>query len=261
MGAPMPSLLITVPGALIIGFTLGLLGSGGSILTVPVLIYVLGQDEKVAIASSLAIVGFIALFGSIPAIRRKVTDWRMVLLFGVPGVVGTYFGAWGSVLVSGVVQLLVFALVMMAAAWMMIKPAKLDAGQTELVVAHSTLIALEGLAVGVLTGFVGVGGGFLIVPALVLLAGVDMHRAVATSLVIIAMKSLVGFIKYVDVLSVAEIDLAVIALFSGFGILGCVLGGYVSPRIPQEKLKQTFALVLVVMSVFILYRSVPELIF
>lgn len=255
----MPALLIAIPGALIIGFTLGLLGSGGSILTVPILVYMLGQEEKVAIASSLAIVGLISLFGSIPYIRQKMTDWRMVLFFGVPGVVGTYLGAWGSVLVSGAVQLLVFATVMMVAAYMMIKPDKTETWTTNSTGSNPYLIMVEGLGVGVLTGFVGVGGGFLIVPALVLLGGVNMHRAVATSLVIIAMKSLVGFTKYVDVLSGAEIDLTVIALFSIIGFVGCVIGGRMAPRISQEKLKRTFGAILVVMSIFIFYRTAPSL--
>ncbi len=257
----MPSLLIAIPGALIIGFTLGLLGSGGSILTVPVLVYMLGQDEKVAIASSLAIVGIISLFGSIPTIRQKMTDWRMVLFFGVPGVIGTYLGAWGSVLVSGAVQLVVFASVMMAVAYLMIKPAKLETGSLNPAGSNPYLIIVEGLGVGILTGFVGVGGGFLIVPALVLLGGVEMHRAVATSLVIIAMKSFAGFAKYVDILSGVEIDLTIIALFSVVGIFGCVLAGRVAPQIPQEKLKRTFGVILVVMGVFIFYQTVPDLVF
>jgi len=225
-----------------------------------VLIYMLGQDEKVAIASSLAIVGLISLFGSIPYIKQKVTDWKMVALFGLPGVAGTYVGAWASVLVSGVVQLTVFAAVMLAAAYFMIKPSRSVKANSPSFSALPLMIIIEGLAVGVLTGFVGVGGGFLIVPALVLLGGIPMHRAIATSLLIIAMKSLVGFVKYVDVLSASEIDFSVIGLFSIVGIVGCVMGGYVAPRIPQVKLKKTFGLLLVVMGVFIFYRTLPGLI-
>jgi uncharacterized membrane protein YfcA len=256
----MPVLILAIPGALIIGFTLGLLGSGGSILTVPVLVYMLGQDEKVAIASSLAIVGLISLFGSIPYIKRQVTDWKMVALFGLPGVAGTYVGAWASVLVSGVVQMTVFAGVMMAAAYFMIKPAKEDESSSSSLSVRPLMIVVEGLAVGVLTGFVGVGGGFLIVPALVLLGGISMHRAIATSLVIISMKSMAGFIKYVDVLDGAEIDYTVIGLFSVVGFIGCVMGGYVAPLIPQDKLKKTFGLVLIAMGIFIFYQTIPGLV-
>ena len=255
----MPSLMLAIPGALIIGFTLGLLGSGGSILTVPVLVYMLGQEEKVAIASSLAIVGLISLFGSIPYIKQKVTDWRMVMLFGFPGVAGTYAGAWASVLVSGVVQLTVFATVMMLAAYFMIKPSRTPDSSLLSLSTRPLMIMIEGLGVGALTGFVGVGGGFLIVPALVLLGGITMHRAIATSLVIIAMKSLAGFVKYVDLLSVSEIDFTVIGLFSVVGVFGCVMGGYVAPQIPQEKLKKTFGLILIGMGLFIFYRTIPGL--
>ncbi len=259
----MPSLLIAIPGALLIGFTLGLLGSGGSILTVPVLVYLIGMEEKAAIASSLAVVGLISLFGSVPYMRQKMTDWRMVVYFGFPGVIGTYLGAWGSVLVSGAVQLAVFAAVMLVAAIMMIKPAKDsissdgDAVQRS---PHRFLIVLEGLGVGVLTGFVGVGGGFLIVPALVLLGGVSMHRAIATSLVIISMKSLAGFFKYLDVLEGVDIDLTIIALFSGIGIVGAFLGGFVAPKIPQAELKRGFGFILVAMGIFIFYRTLPGLV-
>ncbi len=122
------------------------------------------------------------------------------------------------------------------------------------------MIIAEGLGVGGLTGFVGVGGGFLIVPALVLLGGINMHRAIATSLVIITLKSLAGFIKYADVLSGASIDLWVIGLFSTVGIAGCVLGGLVAPRIHQENLKRSFGIVLVVIGLFIFYRTLPALV-
>jgi len=110
------------PGAVAICLSLGLLGSGGSILTVPVLLYLVGQDEKVAIAGSLAIVGLIAIVGSFAYIREHLIDWRSVWLFGVPGMAGTYLGAWSSAYVSGALQLCVFALVMMVAAYFMLKP-------------------------------------------------------------------------------------------------------------------------------------------
>ncbi|MCB1647259.1 MAG: sulfite exporter TauE/SafE family protein, partial [Pseudomonadales bacterium] len=109
------NLVLALPGALFIGFSLGMFGSGGSILTVPILVYLLGQDEKVAIASSLAIVGLVALFGSLPNIRARLIDWRTVALFGIPGIAGTWLGAWGSAWVSGTVQLITFAVVMLLA--------------------------------------------------------------------------------------------------------------------------------------------------
>jgi len=194
----MPVALLAWPGAIAIGVSLGLLGSGGSIITVPVLVYLLGQDEKVAIAGSLFVVGSIALAGSLQYVRAGLIDWRNVLVFGAPGMAGTYLGALIAAYVSGVLQLGLFALVMLLASYMMLRPVKL--ADTDHTPRETWKIALDGLAVGVITGLVGVGGGFLIVPALVLLGGVAIHRAVATSLVIIALKSYSGFYKYIDVL-------------------------------------------------------------
>jgi uncharacterized membrane protein YfcA len=185
-------------GAACIGLCLGLLGSGGSIITVPVLVYLVGQDEKIAIAGSLAIVGIVALAASLNYMRKGLVDWRLVVLFGLPGMLGTYMGAWASGWVSGLFQLAVFALVMLLASYFMLKPVSVASAATGK--RNIYRIGSEGAVVGAVTGFVGVGGGFLIVPALVLLGGLTMHRAVATSLVIIAMKSLVGFVKYLDVL-------------------------------------------------------------
>ena len=121
------ALVLAWPGALVIGLTLGLMGSGGSILTVPVLIYLLGQEEKLAIAGSLAIVGMISLAASIPYIRDRLVDWRSVFMFGIPGMIGTYFGAWSSAWVDGSVQLMVFAGVMLGASWMMLRRQPLQA--------------------------------------------------------------------------------------------------------------------------------------
>jgi uncharacterized membrane protein YfcA len=173
------------PGAIAIGVSLGLLGSGGSILTVPVLVYLIGQDEKVAIAGSLFIVGSIALAGSLQFLRAGFIDWRSVAIFGIPGMAGTWFGALLSAYIPGITQLALFAVVMLLASWLMLRPIKLDTGDGRPRALWK--IAGDGLVVGVITGLVGVGGGFLIVPALVLLGGLSMHRAVATSLVIIAL--------------------------------------------------------------------------
>ncbi len=248
--------LLVLPGAVAIGLSLGLLGSGGSILTVPVLVYLAGQEEKVAIAGSLAIVGLIALVGSVPYIRERLVEWRSVVLFGVPGMAGTYLGAWSSVFVSGAVQLSVFALVMVAAAYLMLKPIEVQPSGPR---RASWRIGVDGVAVGALTGFVGVGGGFLIVPALVLLGGLCMHRAVATSLVVIAMKSAVGFATYVNVLTAEglHLDLNVISLVGAVGIAGSLLGSYVAQKIPKQQLQRGFGIMLIVMGVFILSTTAP----
>lgn len=245
-------------GAMAIGVSLGLLGSGGSILTVPVLVYLIGQDEKIAIAGSLAIVGSIALVGSLPYLRKKLVDWRTVLLFGIPGMAGTYIGAWLATWISGLVQLALFAVVMLLASWQMLKPPKLTDKPHE--PREIWKIGLDGLLVGILTGLVGVGGGFLIVPALVLLGWLSMHRAVATSLVIIALKSFTGFWKYLDVLEAHGLSLNwhVIMIVTVLGVIGSFVGSRIAGRVDQHKLRRVFGIFLIVMGVYILARTLPS---
>ena len=243
-------------GALSVGLSLGLLGSGGSILTVPVLIFLVGETEKVAIAESLAIVGGIALVGAVPFAIRKLVDWRSVAFFGVPGMAGAYLGALLSRYVSGGFQLGLFALIMLVAAFFMFRPPAVPPSGESLR-RPPWKIGVDGLLVGVLTGFVGVGGGFLIVPALVLLGGLSMHLAVGTSLVIIALKSFAGFAKYLDVLAALglAVDWPLIAMFVAIGAVGSFLGNWLGGRIPQQRLREAFALFLVAMGIFVFYTS------
>ncbi len=245
------------PGAIAIGLSLGLLGSGGSILTVPVLVYLIGQDEKLAIAGSLFIVGSIALAGSLQYLRSGLIDWRSVATFGIPGMIGTWLGALAAAYVSGLLQLSLFAVVMLAASWFMLKPVAIS-DQTHAARALWK-IAADGLVVGIVTGLVGVGGGFLIVPALALLGGLSMHRAVATSLVIIALKSYSGFLKYLDVIETEGLafDWPVLSLVTGLGIVGSFAGAGLGKRIPQARLKRWFGYFLIAMGAWILYRSLP----
>ncbi|MGI9474863.1 MAG: sulfite exporter TauE/SafE family protein [Rubripirellula sp.] len=260
--------MFTIVGALLIGLTLGLLGSGGSILTVPILVYMLGHQDKTAIAESLAIVGMISLIAMVPYARRDHVQWRTVVLFGIPGMLGTYIGASMAGFLAGAIQLLLFAFVMLVAAFFMFrKPrstdnkAKVAKDETLAQPTNVWLIIAEGLAVGVLTGLVGVGGGFLIVPALVLLGGLSMRDAVGTSLVIIALKSSSGFIKYVAVLeSVGQsVDWATIATFIAVGAVGTFVGSRIHQRVPQTMLRRAFAVFLLGMGVLILSRETPRL--
>lgn len=248
-------------GAISIGLSLGLLGSGGSILTVPVLVYLVGQDEKVAIAGSLAVVGTIALAGALQYLRSGQVDWRNVGWFGVPGMAGTWLGAMIAAYVSGLVQLALFAGVMLLAAVMMLRGNGIS-GATEHAPRAHWKIAADGLAVGALTGLVGVGGGFLIVPALVLLGGLSMHRAVATSLVIIALKSYSGFIKYLSVLDSQglQLDWPTLGIVTGLGIAGSWAGNQLAGRIPQKTLRKIFGAFLILMGAYILWRTLPQLI-
>lgn len=246
-------------GALLVGLSLGLMGSGGSILTVPVLIYLAGEQEKTAIAESLGIVGTIALAGFIPYAFKKQVHWRSVILFGLPGMAGTYGGAIIAGYVSGTFQLILFAGVMVVAAIMMFLDEKERKAATRGNVDHAWWkIVLEGLAVGVLTGLVGVGGGFLIVPALVLLGGLPMNIAIGTSLAIIAMKSFSGFFKYIEVL--ADLGLTInwelILIFSLIGAVGSFVGKTIGARISNEGLKRGFAIFLIGMGAYIIYMNV-----
>lgn len=247
-------------GAALIGLSLGLLGSGGSILTVPVLVYLVGEPEKLAIAESLAIVGGVSLVGAIPYALGRQIDWRSVGWFGVPGVTGTYLGAALSVYLSGVAQLLLFAVVMLLAAVMMFRPPKAQAESPSAHPRSPVKIGAEGLGVGILTGLVGVGGGFLIIPALVLLGGLPMSLAVGTSLLIIAAKSLVGFAKYVNVLAEQNLSLHwdLIVIFTALGILGSFLGARMGRKVSNESLRKGFAGFLVVMGLYVLATNVPR---
>lgn len=252
-------MIYAVFGALLVGLSLGLMGSGGSILTVPVLVYLLDQPAKEAIAGSLVIVGAISVVGAARYAWQGLVSWRHVLLFGAPGVVATYGGAWVSQFVSGTVQLVVFAGIMGLAAWAMLKPPRLSGEQHS---GHATAWLLAaGVGVGLVTGFVGVGGGFLLVPALVLLGGLGMHRAVATSLCIIVINSISGFYKHQQLLSGAgrALDWHVIGLFVLVGALGSLAGNMVARRVPRHRLRQAFGVFLILMCGFILWRSIPGL--
>jgi uncharacterized protein len=258
-------------GAAIIGILLGLMGSGGSILTVPVLLYLVGRPETVVFAESMAIVGIISAIAVIPYAWHRTVCWVTVLRFGVPGVVGTYFGAAAGLWVDPRWQLFTFAAVLGVAAWLMfrsptktlpvtLQPSSEDTANASQVVWKTLKIASEGLIVGAITGFVGVGGGFLIVPALVLLGGLRMQQAVATSLVVIVLKSLIGFYKYQHGLAEAGLSVSwdTIGLFSVVGILGSFFGRAIGQRMPQEKLRFAFGIFLVAMGIFVIYQELRK---
>src|SRR3989304_1213143 len=241
---------IVVVGALVTGLSVGMLGSGGSILTVPVLTYLLGHEGKVAIAESLAVVGGIALATALPYARAHQVNWRSVLFFGVPGMVGTSVGAWLAKYLSGGLQLTLFACVMLVAAAMMFRrPVPSGASQQPHARHPFWQIAAQGLCVGLMTGLVGVGGGFLVVPALVLLGGLSMRIAVGTSLVVIALNSLSGFVRYVDVRESihASVDWGTIAGFVAIGVLGSFTGRLVAGRISPLAVRKALAGFLVAM--------------
>ena len=254
-------------GALLIGLTLGMLGSGGSSLTVPVLIYVVGHGTKESIAESMAIVGLISLVAAIPYARAGQIDWRSVYYFGIPGILGTLIGAWLGGIAPASLQLVVFGAVLLAAAAVMLRrPAVNSDGQSEDIARrnHSPVwkIAIEGTAVGVVTGFVGVGGGFLIVPSLVVLGKLPIRLAIGTSLVIIAIKAAVGFAKYEQFLLShgSTIDTQTVVLFAGIGILGSFVGRFVNARLNQRILGRTFAVLLILLGGFVMLHEGSKLV-
>jgi uncharacterized membrane protein YfcA len=251
-------LLATLLGALAIGLSLGLLGSGGSILTVPVLHYLVGQPERLAIGGSLLVVGSIAAAACVPYARSRQVDRRSVLWFGLPGMAGAWTGATIAAWVPGPVQLATFASVMLLAAWRMLRGGVLKRQDH---VAPRAAIVAGGTGVGLLSGLVGVGGGFLIVPALVLLAGVPMGSAVGTSLAVIAMNSFAGFARYLPVLEAEglEPDWSILVVIAAVGMLGSLAGHRLGRRLPQSTLRKVFGAFLVVMGVFISIEVAPRL--
>lgn len=239
---------------LLIGLSLGLMGGGGSILTVPILVYALDMDPKVSIALSLAIVGTVSLFGVINHYRHGNVDLKVASVFAPFAMAGTFLGAKLSQYMSGQVQLILFAIIMLVASFYMLKGGKKDDedNNDEEVKFNIPLIAGEGIVVGIVTGIVGVGGGFLIVPALVLLAKVSMKRAIGTSLLIIALKSYTGFIGYIGLV---EIPWEFLTKFTAVATLGIFIGSYFVKYVSQMALKKAFAVFLIVMGVFILYQN------
>ena len=251
-------MFLTLLGALAIGLSLGLLGSGGSILTVPVLHYLVGQPEKLAIGGSLLVVGLIATAAAVPYALSRQVDWRNVAWFGLPGMAGAWLGATLAHWVPGPVQLALFSLVMLIAAWRMLR-----GGVTQRPNHRPRRLAViaGGIGVGILSGLVGVGGGFLIVPALVVLAGVSMAGAVGTSLVVIALNSYTGFIKYLGVLQQQslELDWRVLLTVASIGVLGSFAGHRLGRRLPQATLRRLFGVLLVAMGLVIAVDAGPRL--
>ena len=267
-------------GAVVMGLSLGLIGGGGSILTVPILVYLFQVDAVLATAYSLFIVGLTSLVGSFSHIKLGNVHWRTAIVFGIPSIISVFLtrsylvpripdpimtfgqdpsGGATLVITKSVGLLLLFAVIMVMAAYSMIKPSK-KSGDNTLEKAEDVqpqfnypLILAEGAIVGVVTGLVGAGGGFLIIPALVLLAKLPMKQAVGTSLMIIAAKSLIGFVG--DMRGNEVIDWNFLAVFSSIAVVGILLGSWLSKRIPGEKLKPTFGWFVLVMGTYIIIKE------
>lgn len=244
-------MLIVTLLACLIGLSLGLLGGGGSILAVPVLAYGAGLPAKEAIATSLIVVGVTALFALIPHARRGNVAWRTGLFFSVSAMVGAYLGGLAADWFSGTVLLLLFAGMMVVTALAMFR------GRGELSPESDKplpvlLVVVEGLVVGAATGLVGAGGGFLVVPALVLLGGMEMHKAVGTSLMVIVLKSFAAFAGHAAHVSI-DAQLALVVTVSA--VAGSGVGAALAKRAPAEQLRKVFAGFVLLMAGYVLWRE------
>ena len=241
-----------------IGLSLGLLGGGGSILTVPALVYILGQDVSTAAATSLIVVGSNSLLGAGAHFRARRVRWRTALVFGGAGLLGALPGAKLNHVLPGALILLLFAGVMLAAAVLMLRRrhvVETDRSSDCPTRRYCLTASVAGVAVGFMTGFFGVGGGFLIVPALAGALRFGMPHAVGTSLAIIALNSASGLFGYL-IFGHVQFGLA-IPLVAG-GAAGIALGAALAGRVPDKGLRRMFALMLVLLALFLVAQNAPS---
>ena len=256
--------------AIIIGVSLGLIGGGGSILTVPVLVYILNVEPVLATAYSLFVVGSTSLVGSFTYMKKQLVNYKTALVFAIPSFIAVFltrkflvpalpdplFTIGGFTVAKSVGIMVFFSIIMLAASYSMIKEKKATTnGDDSDIKFNFPLIAIEGVVVGLITGIVGAGGGFLIIPALVLLAKLPMKKAVGTSLLIISAKSLIGFLGDV---SNQTIDWTMLLIFTGLSIVGIFIGSALSKKINEKALKKGFGWFVLAMGIYIISN---ELIF
>jgi uncharacterized protein len=246
---------LTVALAAVVGVTLGLLGGGGSILMVPLLVYVAGMEAKEAIAASLVVVGVTAAVSAIGHARAGRVRWRTGLLFGAAGMVGAFAGGFLGGHLPGQLLMAAFALMMVATAVAMLRGRK-DVDSSK---AHAEFpvgrMLLDGVVVGLVTGLVGAGGGFLVVPALALLGGLPMGVAVGTSLLVVAMKSFAGLTGY---LATVSIDWALVGAVTAAAVVGSLAGARLVDRIPADVLRKAFGWFVLAMGAVVLVQQAPE---
>jgi uncharacterized membrane protein YfcA len=244
---------LTIALAVVVGVSLGLLGGGGSILTVPLLAYVAGLDAKQAIATSLLVVAVTSTVGAISHARAGRVQWRTGLVFGVAGMVGAFAGGLLARSVPGAALLIGFAVIMIATAVAMLRGRKEASGGEPPRSLPVFKIVEQGLAVGLVTGLVGAGGGFLVVPALALLGGLPMPVAVGTALVVIAMNSFAGFIGH---LSSAQIEWRLAGAVTAAALVGGLIGARLTAFVNPAALRKAFGWFVLAMSSVILTHEV-----
>ena len=252
-------IVIALALAALVGVSLGLLGGGGSILTVPILTYVLGMPPREAIAASLFIVGATSAVSMIGHAKAGRVRWKTGLLFGVAGMVGAFAGGLLGGIIPGAILMVLFAGMMIVTATAMIRGRKNQATKAADAEYKPALarILLDGFLVGIATGLVGAGGGFLIVPALNLLGGLPMAIAVGTSLLVITMKSFAGLSGY---LFSVQLNWPIVLAFTATAIAGSFAGVALAGRVPERALRKGFGIFVLVMGAFVLVQELPPLI-
>jgi len=259
--------IIGFAAAIMMGIALGLIGGGGSILTVPILVYLFGIDAVLATAYSLFIVGMTSLIGSFTHIKLGNIHWRTALVFGIPSIIAVYLtrmhivplipneiALWSDIHISkSLLLLMLFAVIMLLASYSMIRKSTKTVESNLPIQYNFKLIFLEGMIVGLITGLVGAGGGFLIIPALVLLARLPMKQAVGTSLIIIASKSLIGFLG--DLQGIGQIDWTFLLVFSSIAIVGILIGARLSKVVSNDRLKPAFGWFVLIMGLYIIGKE------
>jgi uncharacterized protein len=260
----LPAIFLDLLLGFAIGLSLGLLGGGGSILTVPALVYLVGQSPQAAVSTSLAIVGANSAVGAwfhqhSGTSSRSTFNWKVAVIFGGAGMVVAYLAAGLSKRLSPALLMVLFALLMLVIGGLMLVRKQNVAGkENELSQPehHNLWLTLaSGAGVGLLTGILGVGGGFLIVPALVMLVGLPMYQAVGTSLAIIAANSLAGFLGHLG----GQFDIWVTIFFVTAGIVGTFTGSKLAHRLPAHRLRQLFAVFVIILAIFLMIDNMPKL--
>lgn len=253
--------------AILVGISLGLIGSGGSILSVPILVYVMKVEPILATAYSLFIVGTTALVGGIQKASEKLVDYKKAILFGIPTVITVFvtrkfivpripdviYISSDFYFAKSILIMIVFAVVMFFASIRMIRPLKTTIIENDDDLNYPKII-LQGVFIGLIAGFVGAGGGFLIIPALLLLAKTPMKMAIGTSLFIVASQSLIGFLGDLQVHK--DMDWKLLLIFAGLSIIGFFIGNRLSKKISGEKLKTGFGYFVLAMAIYILIKEV-----
>ena len=252
--------------ALFVGLVMGLVGGGGSILSVPIFVYLFGFDPVTATTLSLFVVGITSFVGAAGFVKQKLIDFQTAWIFGIPSILGVLFSRrlilpnlpeyiihrWGMVVSKDLFLLLLFSVLMLVASIKMIRKTERPSGVKQSGNNYTILVS-QGLLVGIVTGLIGAGGGFLIVPALVMLIGLPMKKAVGTSLFIIGLNSVLGFLSSMEMV---KNEYTFMLVFTALSVLGIFIGIAVAKKIDGRKLKPAFGWFVLLMGLFIIIKEI-----